>query len=128
MRTWKNLIVGLLFLLSTLVACASGKHPAVKSVEDYLQALVNRDEAKFLSHICPEFEEQALLEFDSFSLVKTRLEGVDCQVVEERGDHAVVLCKGAIIATYGSEDQSFELGEQPFQVTRRSGEWLVCGY
>jgi len=124
LRRW--LIV--FFIAGVLTACSSGKHPAAKSVEALLQALVERDEAHLLTYTCPEFEEEALMEYDSFSLVKTRLEGLDCKLVEQEGDQAKVVCQGQIIATYGSEDQTIELNNRTYQVIKRSGEWLVCGY
>ena len=120
-------LFGLLTLVGFSTACSSGKHPAAKSVEVFLQALVARDEARFVARTCQEFESDALLEFDSFSMVKTRLEGLDCQAVKEDGDNATVACKGKIVATYGLEDQTFELEERAYQVTKRGGEWLVCG-
>jgi hypothetical protein len=111
-----------------LAACSSGKPPAVQSVEALVQALVAKDEASYLAHTCPDFEDVALLEYDSFSLVETRLEGLSCQVVEEQGDQAKVVCQGHIIASYGAEDQTIELSERTYQVVNHSGEWLVCGY
>ena len=121
-------LTGLLFFTSLLTACSPGKHPAAQSVESLLQALVARDETRYLSHTCPEYEAEALLELDSFSMVRTRLEDLDCQLVKETGDNATVACQGKIIATYGLEDQTFELNERTYQVSQRDGEWLICGY
>ncbi len=116
------------FLLSVLSACkASSKNPAVTAVEDYLNALVNKNEARFSSLTCKDFEEDALLIYDSFSLVKTRLEGLQCQAKETGSSTATVTCQGKIIATYGAEDQAFDLNTANYQVQKQGSDWLVCG-
>ena len=99
-----------------LTACSGGKHPAAVSVEAFLQALVDKDEARMVSLTCNTYETDALLEYDAYSLVKTRLDNLDCQVSSEQADVASVVCQGAIIATYGSEDQDFDLSERVYQV------------
>jgi len=109
-----------------LSACGSSKPPAALAVEAYLQALVDKDEARLVSLTCPDFEESALMELDSFSLVKTRLEGLDCQA-QAQDDTASVTCQGQILATYGTEDQQFDLSGRTYQVKNVGGDWLVCG-
>lgn len=115
-----------LVITGLLAACGSAKHPAAVTVEDYLRALVDKDEVRLVSLVCPDFEEQALLEFDSFSLVKTSLEGLDCQAEVQDGA-ASVTCQGKILATYGTENQQFDLGERVYQVEEKGGDWLICG-
>jgi hypothetical protein len=119
-------LVALLLLSGLLAACGSTKHPAAVAVENYLQALVNKDENRLVSLVCPDFEDQALLELDSFSLVQTKLDGLDCQG-QAQGDTAKVTCQGQILATYGTEDQQFDLSEKAYQVVKQGGDWLVCG-
>jgi hypothetical protein len=119
-------LAALLLVGSLLAACASAKPPAALAVENYLQALVDKDEARLVSLTCPDFEDEALLQFDSFSLVKTKLEGLDCQA-QVQEDTAQVTCQGQILATYGTEDQQFDLSEKTFQVVNQGGDWLVCG-
>jgi hypothetical protein len=119
-------LAALLLVGGLLAACASTKDPAAAAVEDYLQALVDKDEARLISLACPDFEDQALLELDSFSLVKTKLDGLDCQA-QFQDDTAQVTCQGKILATYGTEDQQFDLSEKTFQVVNQGGDWLVCG-
>lgn len=116
----------LLLVAGLLSACGPSKHPAAAAVEAYLQALVNKDESRLVSLSCPDFEETALLELDSFSLVKTRLEGLDCQA-QAQEDSASVTCQGQILATYGTEDQQFDLSGRTYQVKNIGGDWLVCG-
>jgi hypothetical protein len=119
-------LAALLLVGSLLAACASTKDPAAAAVEAYLQALVAKDEARLVSLTCPDFEDQALLQLDSFSLVKTKLDGLDCQA-QAQDDTTQVTCQGRILATYGTEDQQFELSEKTFQVVNQGGDWLVCG-
>ena len=119
-------LAALLIVGGLLTACASAKHPAAVAVEDYLKALVDKDEARLVSLTCPDFESDALLQLDSFSLVKTKLDGLDCQA-QAQDDTAQVTCQGRILATYGTEDQQFDLSEKTFLVVNQGGDWLVCG-
>jgi hypothetical protein len=123
---FSGLLVIALALIGLLAACGSAKHPAAVTVEDYLNALVDKDEARLVSLVCPEYEADALLEFDSFSLVKTSLEGLDCQAEVQDGT-ASVTCQGQILATYGTENQQFDLSERVYQVEEKGGDWLICG-
>ena len=122
--TWG--LATLLLMAGLIAACAAAKHPAALAVEDYLQALVDKDEARLVSLTCPDFEDEALLQLDSFSLVKTKLDGLDCQG-QAQEDTAQVTCQGQILATYGTEDQQFDLSEKAFQVVNQGGDWLVSG-
>jgi hypothetical protein len=121
------LVLVLLLFAMLLSACSGGQHPAAASVEAFLKALVRKDEAQMVTLTCEAYETEALLEYDAFSLVQTRLEGLDCQVDNVAGDTATVVCQGAIFATYGMEDQEFDLTGRKYQVVQRGGEWLVCG-
>ena len=80
------------------------------------------------SYLCPEFEMEAFIEFDSFSLVQTSLEGLSCSATGEDGDAVQVVCQGSIEATYGNELRSFDLSERTYSVVESKGDWLVCGY
>jgi len=130
-ETWRGnrIVWGLasILLAGLLAACSSGKHPAAAAVEDYLQALVDKNEPGLTSLTCESFEADALLELDAFGMVKTRLENLDCQADVSGENDASVACQGQIIATYSAEDQVFDLSERTYQVQRRGGDWLVCG-
>ena len=120
------LIIGLISIL--LTACGGSASPAATAVESYLQALSARDEALMLSYVCPDYEVDALLEFDAFALVQTTLEGLACEEVGVTGDAIMVVCAGSIEATYGSELRNFDLSEREYRVVDEGGNWLVCGY
>lgn len=121
------------FLMLTLTALALGAcaadagHPAANTVESYLQALVEKEEATLVSLTCQDYEANALLEYDAFGMVETRLEGLECQVSKVDDGAAQVSCVGQIIATYGAEDQTFELSDRFYRVIDQDGAWLVCG-
>ena len=112
----------------SLAACASKKNDApAKAVEDYLNALVAKDSDRLTTLSCGDWEDDALLELDSFQAVDTRLDGLACSQTGTDGDTALVLCKGKIIATYNNEDQELDLSTRTYQVVQEGGDWLVCG-
>jgi hypothetical protein len=115
-------------LMVLLVACQSGASPSAQAVENFLQALADKNEAVLLSHACPDYEMDALLEFDSFALVQTTLEDVSCQESGTDGDAALVVCNGSIEASYGGELRSFDLTQRTYRAVESGGNWLVCGY
>lgn len=123
------LIVLVLFIAALpLTACTSGSDNApVKAVEDYLNALVAKDADRLSTLSCGDWEEDALLELDSFQAVTARLDGLACEQTGTDGDTALVLCKGKIVATYNNEDQELDLSVRTYQVVQEGGEWLVCG-
>ena len=126
----KIFLIVLVTILSTLAltACASGSSDAsAKAVEDYLDALVAKDADRLSTLSCGEWEDDALLELDSFQAVTARLDGVACEQTGTDGDIALVLCNGRIIATYNDEDQDLDLSVRTYQVVQEGGEWLVCG-
>jgi len=126
----KIFLVVLVTILSTLLltACASRNDNApAKAVEDYLKALVAKDENRLSTLSCGDWEDEALLELDSFQGVTARLDGATCAQTGTDGDTALVLCKGKIIATYNNEDQDLDLSVRTYQVVQEGGEWLVCG-
>ncbi len=126
----RTLLLGIaasLLMGGLLMACRPSKHLAVAAVETYLQALVNKDESGLTAATCKDSEADALLELDSYGLVKTRLEGLKCQAQDTGSGTANVTCQGKIIATYGAENQQFDLSGRTYTVQKDGGDWLVCG-
>jgi len=112
----------------TLAACGSSKTDApAKAVENYLTALVAKDSARVPTLVCSNWEDDALIELDSFQAVTARLDNVTCAQSGTDGDTTLVKCTGNIVATYNNEDQSLDLSSRTYQVTQENGEWLVCG-
>ncbi|HEX2994539.1 MAG TPA: hypothetical protein VHP14_06940, partial [Anaerolineales bacterium] len=123
-------LIVLVIIVSTmfLTACASGNENApAKAVEDYLNALVAKDENRLSTLSCGDWEDDALLELDSFQAVTARLDGLACEQTGTDGEAALVLCQGKIVATYDNEDQELDLSVRTYQVVQEGGEWLVCG-
>jgi hypothetical protein len=123
-----SLILLTMFTILMVSACASSNENApVQAVEDYLNALINKDADRLATLSCGEWEDDALLELDSFQAVTTRLEGLACEQTGTDGNTALVLCNGNIVATYNEEDQQLDLSVRTYQVVQEGGEWLVCG-
>jgi len=113
---------------TSLTACASNDNNAsAQAVEEYLNALVAKDADRLATLSCGAWEEDALLELDSFQAVEARLDGVACEQTGTDGATALVLCNGKIIASYDNEDQELDLSVRTYQVVQEGGEWLVCG-
>ena len=125
----RKLIIILALVLTTtiLAACASNTDAPAQAVENYLKALVNKEADKLPTLVCGEWEEDALIELDSFQAVTARLENVACSQNGTDGDTSLVLCTGSIVATYNGEDQQLDLSTRTYQVTEQGGDWLVCG-
>lgn len=127
MRTF-SLIFLLAFTSLLLAACASNNENApVQAVENYLNALVEKDANRLTTLSCGEWEDDALLELDSFQAVTAQLEDLACEQTGTDGETALVLCNGNIVATYNDEDQQLDLSVRTYQVIQEGGEWLVCG-
>ena len=120
-------ILSLFILL--LSACGNkAADPASKAVEDYLNALVNKDSTRLSALSCADWESNASLELDSLQAVKTRLDGLSCKTAGSDGTTSQVNCQGKILATYNGEDQALDLSVRTYQVVQQGGEFLVCGY
>jgi hypothetical protein len=115
-----------IFLLSACGTSGNDGAPA-KAVEDYLTALVEKDADRLSTLSCGAWEEDALIELDSFQAVITQLDGLACEQTGTDGDTALVLCNGKIIASYNEEDQELDLSVRTYQVTQEGGDWVVCG-
>ena len=111
-----------------LAACSSSNSDApAQAVEEYLTTLVAKDADRLPTLVCGDWEDDALIELDSFQAVEARLEGLACQQTGTDGDTALVDCTGSIIATYNDEDQELDLSVRTYQVVQEGGDWLVCG-
>jgi hypothetical protein len=122
-----SLILFTVLIALALSACGSGADAPARAVEGYLDALVAKDANRLTTLSCGEWEDDALIELDSFQAVEARLEGVACEQTGTEGDTALVLCQGDIVATYDAEDQEIDLSVRTYQVVQEGGEWLVCG-
>lgn len=107
---------------------SGGSSEAAATMQTYLTALVEKDEALLTSLVCPDYEVDALLEYDSFSAVETKLSGLACSETGSEDGAVLVNCQGQIEATYGNEVQAFELGGRTYRLIQSGADWQVCGY
>jgi len=122
------LVLILVIVTNLLSGCSSKSNDApAKAVEDYLNALVAKDSDRLTTLSCSDWEDDALLELDSFQAVTTKLDGVACSQTGTEGDTTLVLCKGKIITSYNNEDEELDLSVRTYQVVQQGGDWLVCG-
>jgi hypothetical protein len=121
-------IVPMLALVFILSACGQSNNGAAGAVENYLNALVNKDASRLSALSCAEWEPSAQMELDSFQGVTTRLDGLACKATTTDNNTTSVICQGKILATYDNEDQEFDLSVRTYQVLNQGGEFLVCGY
>ncbi len=119
-------IVLLASILFTACSAPNADAPA-KAVEDYLNALVAKDADRLPTLVCGDWEEDALIELDSFQAVTASLENVACTQTGTDEGMALVLCTGNIVASYNNEDQRLDLSVRTYQVIEEGGDWLVCG-
>jgi hypothetical protein len=126
----KFLLLALIAISLVLTACGASTPAAdapAKAVEDYLNVLVAKDANRLPTLVCGAWEEDALIELDSFQAVTASLEDVSCSQTGTDGGTALVTCKGNIVATYNNEDQRLDLSVRTYQVVEEGGDWLVCG-
>lgn len=119
-----------LFSLLTLVisGCSNNQNSAPASIEEYINALVNKDENTLIIYSCADWESEAKSEFNSFSAVSVSLEDLACQETGQDGDYTIVSCEGVIIANYGNEVLEINLADQNYLSIFEGGEWRMCGY
>ncbi|MBQ6518027.1 MAG: hypothetical protein IJI14_04850 [Anaerolineaceae bacterium] len=128
----KNLIfiVTAIFAILIMTACSkkSDSSEAAKPVEAFYNAIVTQNRDRVSSIACAEWEKDALREVDAFMGVKSELKDFSCTVSEPGESEAIVTCKGAIAASYGTEITNFPLDNRSHKVIKQQGEWRICGY
>jgi maltodextrin utilization protein YvdJ len=116
-----------LLTILMLSACDTAS-PAAQTVEAYLDAMTSKDIDRVAVLVCPEFEDQAIMDVDAFQLVAPTLQDVQCAEIEQADGLATVQCSGKIVTTYNNETSDIDLSERTFQVINERGDWFVCGF
>ena len=125
MRT--RIIVSMLALSIILSACgASASGGAAPAVENYITALAAKDQAALVSNSCADWEDEALIELDSFALVEVTVDGMSCAESGTDGEKTLVNCTGMLNMSYNGEPQSLDLADRTYEVIEQDGNWLVC--
>ncbi len=115
-------------LFTLLVSCGVSAGSPEQAVQDYLRAIVSTDETSAVNVSCSEWEQQAVLESAAYEGVQTQLENLDCSLLAQDGDSALVSCTGQIHFSYaGGEDQIDDLAGRVFRAVVQGGEWKMCG-
>jgi hypothetical protein len=111
-------IVFPLIIALVLAGCGAGggSGGAATAVEDYLQAIVDKEPDTVINLSCAAWEEDARTEVDSFQAVDVTLRDPACT------------CTGALVTTYDGEDQEIDLSRRTYRVVSEGGEWRMCGY
>lgn len=124
MKQFLGVLLAALFVLTGCGGNAASGDGAVGAVDRYLRAKITADEAGLRAVICSELEATIENEALSFAgVTDPRIENMACTF---NADDNTVACTGEIIATYGTEQQSFPL--QTYSVVQEDGEWKWCGY
>ncbi len=126
----KTKILFLFILLSIiLVACASpsANAGASQAVENYLTALAAKEQAPLITNVCADWEDDALIELDSFALLELTLDNMACTESGNDGNTTLVNCTGTMQMSYNGEPQQLDLSTRTYEVINQNGEWLICG-
>lgn len=124
-----QLFIVLSLSLFLLAACSQGGGSPAAVVEEYLTALVARDDVAAVNLSCADWEANAEVEGAAFEGVEVTLQDVACTVVEDSGDNATVSCTGLIVFSYaGGENEQIDLSSRNYSVVLEGGEWRMCGY
>ena len=128
----KKTILILFALILLLLASACGadqsQEEAVQVVEQYFQALIEKNESLLVSSVCSSYEESARMDFNTFAIVRTSLEDLSCQKTGSTEGGLNVNCQGSLQASFGEEIRSFDLSKRTYQVFQENGTWLICGH
>jgi len=124
------LVLGCIFLV--LTGCSSnqpaGASPAVQTLENYLKALADKNEAAYSKLICPDWEMDAFLEFDAYQGVETVLSDLNCRQTGEQNGDTMVTCQGKLTLSYASEKQEVDLSRRSYRLAMKNETWQVCGF
>ena len=126
----RKLLLILSIVLTThvlLTACAPNNSAPAKAVEDYQNALVEKNADRLSTLVCGAWEADALTALDGLQAVSAQLDNVSCNQTGTDGNVALVNCSGKMILTYDAEDQELDLSAVTYEVVEEGGDWLVCG-
>lgn len=115
--------------LLLLAGCGQGGSSPATVMEDYLAALVAKDDVAAVNLSCAAWEANAEVEGAAFEGVEVALQDVACTVDEESGEKATVSCTGLIVFSYaGGENEEIDLSLRDYSLVLEGGEWRMCGY
>jgi hypothetical protein len=117
------------FLLVSCGSVQTGNSPVqVETLNQYIRALTEKNEAAYTRLICPSWESEALLEFDAYKGVQTRPGDMNCRLLNSKDSEANVNCQGKILLSYGTEQNELDLSSRIYRLTKSGDDWQVCGF
>lgn len=125
MKKWFLLFIVIFILLA---GCSSNQNSQAKLVENYYKALMDKNLNLMLAQVCPDWEEQARTDYQSFAAVSAQLKDIHCKVQSLEEKSATVTCQGKIEADYGNEILEIDLSKFVFKIIQENGDWRLCGY
>lgn len=126
-KLYVALAIVMLFMISSCAQNAGESENSATALAAYQTAFAEKNTEQVSLLSCADWEDQALLEMDSFQAVETKLEGLSCTQTSIEDGTALAVCQGKIVTTYGDEQRDFDLSTRTFKMVKESGEWLVCG-
>lgn len=120
-------------LLACLLISCNSNQPAsvpveVVTLQNYLRALVDKDEATYTQLVCPSWAPTAFLEFDAYKGVESQMKEPSCRLLSSQDNMSKVNCQGKILQNYGSENQEIDLSPRIYQLISNGENWQVCGF
>lgn len=124
-----RVMIRFVILAGLLAACASQPTgTASDTVQNYLQARVDKNVDAMIGLSCSEWEASARTEAASFASMNAVLDNVTCTDAGTDSDATLVTCSGKIVTTYNGEGRDWPLEDFTFKVVEDGGEWRMCGY
>lgn len=117
-----------IILMVLLAACNGSSGDPATVIEDYIQALSDRDSTKISNLSCADWEQNALTEIDSLTAVGSIVENLSCTQSGQDGDDVLISCTGALVLDYNGEAQQIDLSSRTYVARKEAGEWRMCGY
>ena len=97
----KNVFLSIMLLVVFLPGCGNNQSLAAQSVEEYFQAIVEKNQDMLVSKVCTSYEPNAMMDFNTFAIVKTSLENFSCQTTTTNENGYDVKCQGSLRPNLG---------------------------
>jgi hypothetical protein len=121
-----------IFATFFLVGCGSTRFTSasveVSTLQQYMQALVDKNEAAYSGLLCKSWESEGFLEFDAYKGMESQLGDTVCRLLSSENGAAKVNCQGKIQLSYGTEKQEIDLSSRIYLLTSNGNTWQVCGF
>ena len=89
----------------------------------------DKDTVQISNLSCADWEQNALLEVDSFTAVGSKVENLECEQTGQDGADTYVSCyRDHLDLDYNGEAQQIDLSTRTYIARQEDGEWRMCGY